>query len=588
MIIQQFPITNTEGQKSRMFLPNKSGFEQTFKLRTQSNFEEESTTNYGVQSPNQEFKFKQMHQKPSLIERVKKIFPYLQENEIMQKELNKIRRIKRPDLPGSLQKKVNQFRKQTQTLSPIQGQKSLDDRRQNQKIFIIEPPKDQKNASKKQKTLKPNTHENPFLTLKINRGQSMSSKNSLSQFDYSPNLRQNTQTPIIIQNLTINNFNVKGKSRIKLSKEIQSEKLKTRTTITQKLIENFSNQLPNDSSSTSPICVALKQSGNFSKEQEGGKRKNDLQILPINSEQFQTIELAGEGHFGKVYKVSYDSRNIDYDQNKYTLSLNDGIYALKVINVQQSAQLMSLENIFNEKINMQKISDHQKLQTVKMFPNYFTSFTEQTNLFILMEYIDGIDLYKYQQEYLVDLDTAKYFSSVILKMIEFLHNQYIIYRDLKPENILIEKSTGNLKLIDFGLSKQLSRLQGKNRTQTKCGTPLYTAPEIAQIQIGTDNDDIQDYTFACDLWSWGVLLCEFIGGYNPFKANDVMQIYDNILKLRINWPKNIDNFSRDILQRVLVLDPSTRISLRDMKNHKFFQQQNTYGNDVPLTINDLF
>lgn len=95
-----------------------------------------------------------------------------------------------------------------------------------------------------------------------------------------------------------------------------------------------------------------------------------------------------------------------------------------------------------------------------------------------MEYIDGVNLFKYQSEYLIELDTAKYLTAVVLKMIEFLHGQLIIYRDLKPENLIIDRLSGQLKMIDFGFSKQLSRLPGKNKTFTKCGTPVYTAPEI--------------------------------------------------------------------------------------------------------------
>ena len=55
------------------------------------------------------------------------------------------------------------------------------------------------------------------------------------------------------------------------------------------------------------------------------------------------------------------------------------------------------------------------------------------------------------------------------------------------------------------------------------------------------------YGIECDIWSWGVVFCELIGGFNPFHSQDVMQTYDNILRLNINWPKNIDEMSRDLL-----------------------------------------
>lgn len=82
-----------------------------------------------------------------------------------------------------------------------------------------------------------------------------------------------------------------------------------------------------------------------------------------------------------------------------------------------------------------------------------------------------------------------------------MHKANIIYRDLKPENVVIDKD-GHIKLIDFGFAKKLSKnSNGEFRTFTNCGTLGYTAPEII---IG------HGYSFAADIWSYGILLCELI------------------------------------------------------------------------------
>jgi protein kinase A len=98
---------------------------------------------------------------------------------------------------------------------------------------------------------------------------------------------------------------------------------------------------------------------------------------------------------------------------------------------------------------------------------------------------------------------------------------------LKPENIIIENKTGILKLIDFGFAKRLQ--PQKERTMTKCGTPIYTAPEIISLN-NESKEELHAYSYSVDIWSWGVLLCELIGGFNPFYSSDVMQIYENIIK----------------------------------------------------------
>ena len=95
---------------------------------------------------------------------------------------------------------------------------------------------------------------------------------------------------------------------------------------------------------------------------------------------------------------------------------------------------------------------------------------------------------------------------------------------------MIEHRSGAIKLVDFGFSKILQKPgQSGDRTYTKCGTPGYTAPEVlSQVEQGKarrergQKSGLQDsnsgYSYACDVWSWGVLLCELIGGFNPFEG----------------------------------------------------------------------
>ena len=125
---------------------------------------------------------------------------------------------------------------------------------------------------------------------------------------------------------------------------------------------------------------------------------------------------------------------------------------------------------------------------------------------------------------------------------------------------MIQSSTAELVLVDFGFAKFMTSHRGSgkgsehrsDRTFTKCGTPGYSAPEVL-TQADVDNCfDIQTsrkgfphadppsskakrgeagagYSYPCDIWSWGVLLCELIGGYNPFHGESVGDTFDNIL-----------------------------------------------------------
>lgn len=61
----------------------------------------------------------------------------------------------------------------------------------------------------------------------------------------------------------------------------------------------------------------------------------------------------------------------------------------------------------------------------------------------------------------------------LFNVIAYLHLKGVIHRDLKPENLLLSETDGEIKLIDFGLSKKY--VEDLN---TKVGTPLYIAPEV--------------------------------------------------------------------------------------------------------------
>lgn len=75
---------------------------------------------------------------------------------------------------------------------------------------------------------------------------------------------------------------------------------------------------------------------------------------------------------------------------------------------------------------------------------------------------------------LSEKDAKKYVCELILA-IEHLHKNKIIYRDLKPENVALN-AEGHIKLIDFGLSKQLDVLAQENTSFV--GAIAYLAPEI--------------------------------------------------------------------------------------------------------------
>ncbi len=122
------------------------------------------------------------------------------------------------------------------------------------------------------------------------------------------------------------------------------------------------------------------------------------------------------------------------------------------------------------------------------------------------------------------------------------------------------------------------------KARTNCGTPAYAAPEVL-IGMG--------YNYKADIWSFGILICELLGGFTPFgpKAMEIgaaqkqfdggnpgagvasmhpQQIIEMVNAGRLTLPKNIDPITRDLIRKILVADPSMRFEIRNIMQHKFF------------------
>ena len=103
-----------------------------------------------------------------------------------------------------------------------------------------------------------------------------------------------------------------------------------------------------------------------------------------------------------------------------------------------------------------------------------------------MDFLNGGELFFHlRKETKFSERRACFYAAQLVEAIRCLHQNGVIYRDLKPENVLLDQD-GNLKITDFGLSKQGVETNKEGvKTYSFCGTPEYLAPEIIQ-GIGHD------------------------------------------------------------------------------------------------------
>jgi len=156
-----------------------------------------------------------------------------------------------------------------------------------------------------------------------------------------------------------------------------------------------------------------------------------------------------------------------------------------------------------------------------------------------------------------------FYGAEVLCVMEHLHNCNIIFRDLKPEHVILDQQ-GHCNLVDFGFAKQFksNRSRREMRTYTNCGTPTYIAPEVLK---GAGS------SFEVDIWSFGVLISEIISGTTPFFDESPMKTYENVVFCRPKYHTTHDSNIRDLLNRIFVTDPGSRISIEDIKTHTVFK-----------------
>ena len=255
---------------------------------------------------------------------------------------------------------------------------------------------------------------------------------------------------------------------------------------------------------------------------------------------FTIIKELGAGSFGHVYLVTHKKTKANY--------------AIKAIDKRNKANIEEKPYFRREVEVMYKIH-HPNV--VKLFGH----FEDNNYCYFIMEYISKGNLFgliPQDKKKRISTQIAASLMKDIISAVYFLHNMNppIIHRDIKPENVLLNENLA-AKLTDFGWSNYI---QEDEKRTTVCGTPIYLAPEIIKEQ-GHDEK--------VDVWCLGVLLFELTTGGVPFPGNDIETLESNILKLKIQWPKDINLEAKNLISKILKLDPKARISLSDMMKHHF-------------------
>ncbi|CEP08113.1 hypothetical protein [Parasitella parasitica] len=260
----------------------------------------------------------------------------------------------------------------------------------------------------------------------------------------------------------------------------------------------------------------------------------------LKLDNFNLQRTLGTGSFGRVHLI----------QSK----INKRYYALKVLKKAEIVKLKQVEHTNNEQSILARVQH-------PFIINLWGSFQDCTNLFLVMDFVPGGELFSLlRKSKKFSNDIARFYAGEVLLALAYLHSKNIIYRDLKPENLLLDVH-GHIKICDFGFAKVVPDI-----TWTLCGTPDYLAPEVIQTK---------GYGKAADYWAFGVLIFEMLAGFPPFYDDNQFKLYEKILTTQPKYPSCIDSTAKDLLKHLLTTDLTQRYGnlkrgYHDICEHKWF------------------
>ncbi|XP_067994730.1 myosin-IIIb isoform X14 [Melanerpes formicivorus] len=287
-----------------------------------------------------------------------------------------------------------------------------------------------------------------------------------------------------------------------------------------------------------------------------------LESLADPSDTWEIIETIGKGTYGKVYKVA----------NKKDGSLA----AVKILDPISDVD----EEIEAEYNILQFLPNHPN---VVRFYGMFYKADQYVGgqLWLVLELCNGGSVTELVKSLLkcgqrLDEAIISYILYGALLGLQHLHNNRIIHRDVKGNNILLT-TEGGVKLVDFGVSAQLTST--RLRRNTSVGTPFWMAPEVIACEQQYD----YSYDARCDVWSLGITAIELGDGDPPlFDMHPVKTLFKiprnppPTLLHPEKWCRGFNHF----ISQCLIKDFEKRPSVTHLLEHPFIKQ--VHGKDMSL------
>lgn len=286
-------------------------------------------------------------------------------------------------------------------------------------------------------------------------------------------------------------------------------------------------------------------------------------------------------NIGQKRDISYDPRNkqklkleLYKTLGPFTLGekLGEGTFGVVRLGIHsKTGEKVAVKILDKNKILEKKdrISIEREIKILKYLHHeniiqLYSSIQTKSSIFLIMEYAPGKELFDYitKKRRLSEFESSNFYLQV-LSGINYLSKNNICHRDIKPENLLLNSSKNKIKIADFGLS-----IMYKNGEllKTACGSPSYASPEMLK---GEKYDGLMS-----DIWSSGIVLYAMICGFLPFEDDSNDKLYEKILIGKFEIPPFVSENAKDLIRRILVVNPNHRLKINQIIKHPWFKQFN--------------
>ena len=236
------------------------------------------------------------------------------------------------------------------------------------------------------------------------------------------------------------------------------------------------------------------------------------------------------GNYRITEEIGYGGMAVVYKGVQESLGRTVAIKALRTSMATEKDAVARFEREATSMASFQ----HENIITIYDF------FPHRGALFIVMEYVEGQDLYDLlERSPRIPPDIVVIIALQVARALDYAHFRGVIHRDVKPANIILSK-LGTVKLTDFGIA----RLGGSDLTWTGVGlgTPAYMSPEQVTGQRLDGRSDI---------FSLGVAMYQMSTGQKPFEEDTQLSVLQKVRTLAPPAPRSLNPGLPRELERII-------------------------------------